>query len=232
MPTLIRAGQSSVLALGLLLAANAQAGFISATSTTTTMGSQGANFDITNLSDQSCLSSASLTATCTNDTGTGTNEYVWLSPEGIEEGTIDFAFSELLTLTGMSIWNLNFDSVLVEGASTDQISLFSSTDGTTFTALSFSVNGGGAALIGNLTGLTSASLVEAADFITFASIDATHIRLEILTNVEEANFVGLSEVAFDGTPTGGGTVPAPSTALLLAPVLGMLGLRRRRQKAC
>jgi hypothetical protein len=220
----------AALTLGAAVTAPTQAAFVSASSTTTAMGSSDSNFDISHLSDGSCLTTpGSLTSTCQVDGSSGNQQYTWRSAAGNPNGSIDFGLGDLFSVSGMSIWNLNLSSSSNVAFSVQEIALSYSDDGSTFNPIAaFSVNGGAAGSTGTLTQVPNFNTSPSnPNLITFSAVTASSIRLQVSNS--GSSLSGLSEVAFDAAeaPT---PAPLPPTALLLTPALGWLGLRGVRRK--
>jgi hypothetical protein len=194
----------------LALATPARAGFITGVTASTNMGSGGA--DIAHIVDGSGLSSLSLTATH----AAGIQSNSWVSAFGSITGQVTFDLHGAYTLVGMSVWN--FNAVSISGV--QGVGVSTSTDGVTFTPLA-----GGPTTFAQ--GANGAS--EAPQQFTFTpSAVANFVRFNITSNYGSTLGTGLSEVAFDGTPTS--AAPAPPTLLLGLVGAGVTGVARLRRR--
>jgi hypothetical protein len=192
--------------LALALATPVRAGFITGVTASTNMGSDAT---LVHIVDGSGLSSLSLTATHAQAVPTN----YWA---GNSFGQVTFDLHGSYTLAGMSVWNFNGDSSF----GVRIVTVATSTDGVSFTPLA-----GGP----NVFAQGASFAAEAPEQFTFGPVVTGFVRLTIANSYNSSfTFAGLSEVAFDGSPTS--AVPAPPTLLLGLVGAGVTGVARLRQR--
>lgn len=215
-----------LFALGLVQ--TAFAAFISPVGVSSSMDRLSPKFALANIANESGLSSASLTATHARSDSNGSEEINWIAAAGFDSGDLIFDLGGLYTLSGSSIWNFNADSGDLSRVPVSTIQIAVSTDGLNFgSLLSLSVNGSAPSTTGNLTRTPDGGVLALnPDLITFASVNATHVKLSVVAPTSRFVGAGLSEVAFDGVPASS-AVPEPSSFALLG--LGTLALTFARR---
>ncbi|BDC50236.1 hypothetical protein F183_A25520 [Bryobacterales bacterium F-183] len=122
-------------------------------------------------------------------------------------GNIDFDLHGTYWVGSIAVWNGSFG--------VKEFSLLYSTDGATFTPVSTGPH---------LLSLISLPTNTTAEVFNFAPVQATHMRMAILSGYSITNNTTLKEVMFVSTaapppstlPEGGGSVALLSTAVLLA----------------
>ncbi len=148
---------------------------------------------------------------------TGTHAFptasnTWTS--GYETGYVIFDLHGSYNVSGISIWPFNGNNQVC----VKDIQMLSSTNGSSYTTIP-----------GSPTVLPQGPWAQPVNpiYYSFATIQATHIRFNILSNYGYVSpsgwhYSGLSEVQLDGA------VPEPASSVLL--VLGSLAMIRRRRR--
>jgi hypothetical protein len=194
------------------------------------MGQFNSDFALARIADESGLSSASLTATHSATGINGSPSIAWVAPSGVNSGDIIFDLGGLFTLSGSSIWNFNNTASDTFDISVSTIQIAVSTDGLNFgSLLSLAVNGSASSTTGNLIRTPNLGVLALSpDLVTFASVNATHVRLSV---AGQGSFVGvgLSEVAFDGVAASD-PIPEPSSFALLGLGTAALAFARRSRR--
>ena len=179
---------------------------------TTTMGSSFGT-SLLNTVNGAGLSVVSLTSI--HEATSPTNS--WISAPGFVTGTVTFALGGTFQVDSFSFWNQNGGGPGANGITGVQsVQVLTSTDGVSFALLA-----GGPSLFAQVP------LAPAAPQIfTFAPINATHFRFNILSNYGDTANTGFAEVGFNSVSA----VPEPATAGLLISglMIGLLGARRIR----
>ena len=137
----------------------------------------------------------------------------WRSAFGTLTGNVDFDLGGLFEINSMAFWNIGSNSSI----SVVDFTLLAD-DNSAFT----SPTNLGSFTADTNTGHQSAVLAEVFDF---ATISASHFRMQITSNNGGTDFTGIGEVAFEA-------VPEPSTFVLALMGILMLsshGRRRRRR---
>jgi hypothetical protein len=194
--------------LTLASAGNAQAAIINSVSASTNMGGIG----IANLTNNSGLSSNSLTATHADANPLFSPTNSWTSAVGTTTGNVDFNLGGMFNLAKMSVWNA---SGLAEDTGIKSVDIYTSQDNMTFSFLKNYVftQGGNAA--------QSVALNAVASFVRF-SIASNYVSGRFSPGVLSTGF---SEAKFDGEK-----VPTPALLPGLAG-MGIAAFRKRRDKA-
>jgi hypothetical protein len=188
-----------------LITGNAHAGYISGVTATTNIPI--GTGDISHMTDGSGLSALSFSANHAPASagnvwrGTGTS------------GSIDFNLHGLYNLDTLAVWN-------IKGAYTrgvKDLTLFTSLDGLNYSPLT-----------GAPTRFAIPPFVAGlkAEQFSFAPTTAAYVRFNITSNWGDAA-IGLSEIAFGGTPAST-SVPEPSALALFGIAATALFARRRR----
>ena len=149
---------------------------------------------------------------------TGTHAFpnasnIWAS--GYETGYVIFDLHDSYYVSGISIWPFNGNNQIC----VKDIQMLSSTTGSSYTAIP-----------GTPTVLPQGANAQPVNpvYYGFPTIQATHIRFNILSNYGYVSpsgwrYSGFAEVQLDGVP-----VPEPASLVLLA--LGSLAMIHRRRK--
>jgi hypothetical protein len=140
----------------------------------------------------------------------------WASDSGITTGNITFNLNGLYSLAGFSLWNFNQPTLFSWGI--NGVNIQTSTDGTNFNTA-----------IGAPTQFAIAtSSTQNPEQFSFAPVNASYVRFQVLSNYGNSTQVGLSEVQFDGTAASVTSVPEPVT--IFGTLMGLGGgaaLKRR-----
>lgn len=155
---------------------------------------------------------------------------MWLSDNaflGVDPyfGVLTFDFGNTITLTSLRLWNYNYpgDSgdAIQRGVQTFEVLYLSGTDYLSLGSFNLAEGTG--------------NPLPAQDFNLTAPVNTSSLRLNLLTNYGDRDYIGLSEVQFFSNPTStnapptspGPAVPEPSHALSLAAALALGCLYRR-----
>lgn len=172
-----------------LTATLANAAFISGVSTTSSVGTFS-TYNIVNLTNLSGLS-------IPDPTGIHSDNFNhhWMAQEGSTSGTLVFDLGTFHSIQSLTIWSYRYSIP----RSVKDFNLAYSVDG-----ISFTPDGAG-----------TRTLAQTDVGQTFGSSDvvARYVRMNIINNYGDSNYMGLGEVQFTGTPT---TVPEPASLTLIA----------------
>ena len=213
---MMRTIQLVVACVAVLIATAGQvkAGLIAGVTATSSRGTFG-SYTLSNLTNGVGLT-PSISTTATHSTFFGD---MWMNNSGGTVGNLTFDLGGTYSLSGISIWNYDYDDSQDRGVK--DFTLESSSDGISFTSL---------------LGTTTLSIAqylpitnEPAQIFALGNTTASHVRLNYLNNYGDPALTGLSEVQFVGATA----IPEPSTIAMFgigAGVMGLVSIRRRRRE--
>ena len=215
--------RAASLALALLTAASTAQGqaIVSATGAVINSGGPG-DGNIADTYNQNGLASTYTSGVTDFATYIGTNPmhtstfagFEWFSTFGTNSASVTYNLGSLMQINALALWN-------EESSGIGYLNLFSSVNGTNFTALSL-----------GLTPFDNPVADYGPEVFSFASTGMQYLRLDMdrcpQADPGQYTACAIGEVAFR---TAGTTVPEPSTYVLMAAGLAGLGVVARRRRS-
>jgi F5/8 type C domain len=129
---------------------------------------------------------------------------------------ITFNLNGTYSLAGFSLWNIGSQNTTI---GVNGVNVLTSTDGATFNPVIGSPN---------QFAIGDNAATESPEQSSFAPVNASYVRFQVLSNYGNSTLVGLSEVQFNSAPASASAVPEPVT--IFGTLMGLGGgaaLKRR-----